>query len=109
MTTDMIVTTEEFGLAGDRMNTDKGTLTQLLRATGPTLPTPAIFRIRVVRDPYEMQSYATAEIMADDRSWTHLISIPATKWHNDTRTGTEASYRRVAMDLRTHIRAMFAL
>jgi hypothetical protein len=103
----MTVTAEEFSFAGDRMTNDKGNLTQLLRAQGPALPTPAIFRIRVVRDPYEMQSYATAEIMADDRTWTHLISIPPTKWHKDART--EAAYRRVARDLRVRINSIFAL
>lgn len=105
--TQMTVTAEEFGFAPDRMSRDKGALTQLLRATGGPLEKPTIFRIRVVRDPYETQSYATAEVMADNKSWTHLISIPPTGWHGQART--EARYRQVAQDLRVHIRSIFGL
>lgn len=54
-------------------------LTRIYRVGGDTV------RIRVVRDHYEHQSLALAEVLSTDRTWTHLLSAPPSRWHQSVR------------------------
>ncbi|TDC34226.1 hypothetical protein E1211_17930 [Micromonospora sp. 15K316] len=38
-------------------------------------------RVRIRRDSYERQSYAVAEVLNDNLTWTGLVSDPAELWH----------------------------
>jgi hypothetical protein len=39
-----------------------------------------LVRVRVVRNCYEYQSFAVAEVMSGDRKWTELTHAPRDQW-----------------------------
>jgi hypothetical protein len=43
-----------------------------------------IVRVRVRRNYYPHQSYAVAEVLADDMTWTQLAVEPRNNWVHDT-------------------------
>jgi hypothetical protein len=43
-----------------------------------------VVRVRIERDAYLRQSFAVAEVLAADRTWTALVTNPASNWHGST-------------------------
>src|SRR5260370_23579210 len=43
-----------------------------------------VVRCRIERDYYASQSFAVAEVLAADRTWTVLVTHPASAWHGST-------------------------
>jgi hypothetical protein len=41
-------------------------------------------RVRVVRDSYQRQSHAAAEVLSTLLTWTQLVDDPPCNWHGDT-------------------------
>lgn len=41
-------------------------------------------RVRITRDFYAHQSHAAADLLAADRTWTTLVTNPASNWHKAT-------------------------
>jgi hypothetical protein len=54
------------------------TLTQIYRHGELTV------RVKVVRDSYEFQSFATAWVLNGNREWTAIAETPASEWHAKT-------------------------
>ena len=52
------------------------TLTTVLHMHGQ------VVRITVKRDTYKMQSYATAELLNTEKTWTTLVTEPASDWYD---------------------------
>ena len=42
---------------------------------------PDTIRVRIKVDSYTQQSYAVAEVLAADNTWTDLLDEPAGDWH----------------------------
>lgn len=42
---------------------------------------PDTIRVRIKVDSYVQQSYAVAEVLAADNTWTDLLDEPASDWH----------------------------
>ena len=103
MTTTTTMTTEDFGGEPQR----KARYTTTYRAAGPALPTPLIFRIRVYMDPYKDQSYATAEVLADDRTWTNVATLHPDSWHAGMKT--KRDYEQVTGRLKVAVSNIFNL
>lgn len=59
---------------------------------------PDLVRVRIVRDFYQNQSYAVAEVMSSDRKWTELTHAPREQWWEYTRN-PECGLSVVADDL----------
>ena len=43
-----------------------------------------ILRVRVYRDAYQSQSWATAQVLTPVLTWTDLTDAPASRWHPAT-------------------------
>jgi hypothetical protein len=43
-----------------------------------------VLRVRVYRDFYARQSYAVAEILTPQHTWTVVATAPGTQWHHTT-------------------------
>lgn len=85
----------------------KATLTEIWRTKhAPTSASvPLTIRIRIVRDSYEGQSFATAEMLSKDGTWTHLISLHPSQWWDDVRT--EKAMTNPAAILLMHVENVF--
>jgi hypothetical protein len=45
-----------------------------------------ILRVRVYRDTYQLQSWASAQVLTPVLTWTDLTDAPAARWHPATPT-----------------------
>jgi hypothetical protein len=55
--------------------------TEILERVYRITPGNLKVRIRVHRDTYASQSFATADVLAADRTWTTLAIAPSSEWH----------------------------
>lgn len=101
----MTVTLTHHDFSATNTNT-KGKLEQNFRATAPG-QNMMIIRLRIHRDPYQEQSYAVAEVLADDRTWSTVATLHPAGWHPATRT--EPDYLIVAQRLIDAVKKTFAL
>lgn len=47
-----------------------------------------VVRVRIERDAYPHQSFAVAEVLSADRTWTNLASNPVDTWRGSTPAST---------------------
>lgn len=60
------------------------TLTRIFRADTGRGDGSWLIRVTVHKDDHERQSHAAAEVLSDLRTWTTLVTAPASSWHADT-------------------------
>lgn len=63
-------------------------------------------RAHITRDNYQEQSTATAEVLADNMTWTHLLHEPTINWFADT---VPPGYRREPIDVADQLGAIAEL
>lgn len=49
-----------------------------------------IIRIDILRDTYQQQSFAHVEVLSQAKTWTLLVTEPASTWHDQAPSPHEA-------------------